>query len=57
MRETARSMVMQENEFLKLCPGRYFDTVIESKVAEKRGQLARNKCAIRMLVNFRVTPF
>ena len=48
---------MQENEFLKLCPGRYFDTVIESKVAEKRGQLARNECAIRMLVNFRVTPF
>lgn len=38
---------MQENEFLKLCPGRYFDTVVESKVAKKKGQLARNKCAIK----------
>ena len=47
MRETARSMVMQENEFLKLCPGRYFDTVVESKVAKKKGHLARNKCAIK----------
>lgn len=37
---------MQENEFLKLCPGRYFDTVVESKVAKRKGQLARNKCAI-----------
>lgn len=35
MREPARSMVMQENEFLKLCPGRFFDTVTESKVAAK----------------------
>lgn len=35
VREPARSMVMQENEFLKLCPGRFFDTVKESKVAAK----------------------
>ena len=57
MRENARSMAMQENEFLKRCPAGFADSVTESKVrAKERDRWQETKVANKSAGKFQSYP-